>query len=293
MKILFIGSVMFSAHALRELINMGADVVGVCTLISSSFNADHEDLTPIAKKAGIPVHYAADLHSKESINWICNLLPDVIFCFGWSRLIREPLLSLPPLGVIGFHPASLPANRGRHPIIWALVLGLDHTASTFFRMNSTADTGDIISQLGLDINPSDNASTLYARITILAMKQLRDFVPRLANGSILPIPQDHDLANTWRKRGPADGRIDWRMSANGIHNLVRGLTRPYVGAHFDYDHQTIKVWQTEIESKVPVNLEPGKVLQVNTNSLLVKAGTDAIWLLDYDPIITISVGSYL
>jgi methionyl-tRNA formyltransferase len=53
-KILFIGSVVFSAHALRELIAMGADVVGVCTLSASSFNADHEDLVPIAEKAGIP-----------------------------------------------------------------------------------------------------------------------------------------------------------------------------------------------------------------------------------------------
>ena len=94
MKILFIGSVIFSAHALRELINMGADVVGVCTLISSTFNADHEDLTPIAEKAGIPVNTAADLHSKESINWISSLSPDVIFCFGWSRLIGKPLLGL-------------------------------------------------------------------------------------------------------------------------------------------------------------------------------------------------------
>ena len=293
MRIVFIGSVLFSARALRELIAMGANVVGVCTLSTSIFNADHEDLTPIAKRAGIPVHSAADLHSQESINWISSLLPDVIFCFGWSRLIREPLLSLPPFGIIGFHPSGLPANRGRHPIIWALVLGLDETASTFFRMDGGADSGDIISQVKLSINPSDNARTLYERISKLAMIQLRDFVPRLANSSIQPTPQVHSLANTWRKRGLADGRIDWRMAASSIHNLVRGLTRPYVGAHFDYDQQTIKVWQTEIEPKAPVNLEPGKVLQVDKHSLLVKAGIGAIWLLDYDPIITVPPGSYL
>jgi methionyl-tRNA formyltransferase len=293
MRIVLIGSVIFSAHALRELIAMGADVVGVCTLSTCSFNADHEDLRPIAMQARIPVNSAADIHSQASIEWITSLLPDVIFCFGWSRLIREPLLSLPPLGVIGFHPAGLPANRGRHPIIWALILGLDETASTFFRMDSCADSGDIISQVRLNINPSDDAGTLYARITKLAMAQLRDFVPRLANGSITPTPQNNSLANTWRKRDHADGRIDWRMAASSIHNLVRGLTRPYVGAHFDYGHQTIKVWQTEIEAKAPINLEPGKVLQVRHNSLLVKAGIGAIWLLNYDPIITVPTGSYL
>jgi len=41
-------------------------------------------------------------------------------------------LGIAPLGVVGFHPAALPANRGRHPLIWALFLGLKKTASTFF-----------------------------------------------------------------------------------------------------------------------------------------------------------------
>jgi len=293
MRIVFIGSVIFSAHALRELIAMGADIVGVCTLSASSFNSDHEDLTPIAEKAGIPVHSQADLNSPASIKWISSLSPDVIFCFGWSRLIREPLLSLASFGVVGFHPAGLPANRGRHPIIWALVLGLDKTASTFFRMDAEADSGHIISQVIIDISASDNAYTLYERITKLAMIQLREFVPLLEQGRIQPTPQDHSLANIWRKRGPADGRIDWRMAATSIHDLVRGLTRPYVGAHFDYHQQIIKVWQTEIEPKVPANLEPGKVLQVNKNSILVKAGIGAIRLLDYEPRITVKCGSYL
>ena len=123
MKILFIGTVEFSARALHELINIQIDIVGVCTLSSSPFNSDHEDLTSIASNSGIPVLSAPDLHSQTSLDWINKLKPDIIFCFGWSQLIKEPLLSLAPLGVLGFHPAALPANRGRHPLIWALVLG--------------------------------------------------------------------------------------------------------------------------------------------------------------------------
>ena len=56
-----------------------------------------------------------------------------------------------------------------------------------------------------------------------------------------PQKQDHNLSNFWRKRNYLDGRIDWRMSAKSIHNLVRGLTRPYLGAEFIYDANTIKV----------------------------------------------------
>ena len=293
MRILFIGAVAFSAHALRELLAMHAEIVGVCTLTQSAFNADHVDLTPIAEQAGVPVRNTPDLNIPEVLEWIRERQPDVIFCFGWSRLIRNPLLSLPPLGVIGFHPAALPANRGRHPLIWALVLGLPETASTFFFMDEGADSGDILSQVSVSIAPEDDAGRLYQRITEVAMKQIRDFVPRLAEGNFLRQPQDHHSANVWRKRSPADGRIDWRMAATSIHNLVRGLTRPYVGAHFDWAGKEIKVWRAEVEPDVPMNIEPGKILAVDARGVLIKAGVDAVRLLETEGEFCLEVGAYL
>ena len=150
MRILFIGSVHFSASALQELIAMRSEVVGVCTLQESELNSDHENLSVIAEKAKIPVKYAPDVNSVESLSWIRNRKPDIIFCFGWSRLIHPPLLNLPPLGIIGFHPTDLPQNRGRHPLIWSLVLGLNETASSFFfRPSRKALTGPLCVRLGL------------------------------------------------------------------------------------------------------------------------------------------------
>lgn len=293
MKILLIGAVAFSARALRELIAMRAEVVGVCTLKQSSFNSDHADLTPIAAQAGIPVRHTPDLNDREVLGWIRQRGPDVIFCFGWSRLIRAPLLNLPNLGVVGFHPAALPANRGRHPLIWALVLGLPETASTFFLMDEGADTGDILSQVVVNISPEDDAGRLYNRITEVAMAQIRDIVPRLEDGGFRRVVQDGRFANVWRKRGPADGRIDWRMAAESIHNLVRGLTRPYVGAHFDYAGGEVKVWRTEVEPNVPLNFEPGRILAVGEPGLLIKAGIGGIRLLETAPQIDPEVGGYI
>ena len=293
MRILFVGAVAFSARALQELIAMQVDVVGVCTLAHSAFNADHVDLTSIAEQAGIPVCNTSDINSLEALNWIQERKPDVIFCFGWSRLIPKPLLTLPRLGVIGFHPAALPANRGRHPLIWALVLGLTETSSTFFFMDEGADSGDILSQVSLPIAPTDDAGTLYERVTEVAMGQIRDFVPRLDDGSFQRLRQDAHLANVWRKRGPLDGRIDWRMAAVSIHNLVRGLTRPYVGAHFDYQGREIKVWRTEVEPCVPANLEPGKILAADECGVLIKAGIGGIRLREIEPRVTLEIASYL
>ena len=87
MRILFIGAVEFSACALRELIAMRADVVGVCTVSESSFNADHVDLSPIAEEAGIPVRISPDINGEETLNWISEHDPEFIFCLVHSAVI--------------------------------------------------------------------------------------------------------------------------------------------------------------------------------------------------------------
>lgn len=293
MRIVFIGAVMFSEKTLKKLIEIHADVAGVCTLEESPFNSDHVDLTPFCRKHNIPVKYTTDINSDESIGWIKALAPDVIFCFGWSRLLKSELLNLAPLGVVGYHPAALPANRGRHPIIWALILGLDKTASTFFFMDEGADSGDILSQCPITISESDDAGVLYQRITEAALEQMEEFVPVLESDNYQRIPQDHSKANYWRKRGKKDGQIDWRMTARSIHNLVRGLTKPYIGAHFELDGEIIKVWETTVVENSRKNIEPGKVLTANESGTVVKAGEDSVRLIKTEPILEIQPGRYL
>ena len=293
MRVVFIGSVNFSRSALNRLIEMRTEIVGVCTLEQSSFNADHSDLSSICEANGIPWIYAPDINSEESIQWITDKRPDVIFCFGWSRLIRERLLNLAPLGVVGFHPAGLPANRGRHPLIWALVLGLQETASTFFLMDEEADSGDILCQQKIEIEDEDNAATLYEKVTLCALDQIQMLLPQLASGVFTKLAQDNQQANTWRKRGKADGQIDWRMSARSIHNLVRGLTKPYVGAHFIYQGQEYKIWKTELVVSVPQNIEPGKILEVADEGPVVTCGEQGIRLLKTEPPFNPVPGEYL
>jgi methionyl-tRNA formyltransferase len=196
-------------------------------------------------------------------------------------------------GVVGFHPATLPANRGRHPLIWALVLGLEKTASTFFFMDAGADSGDILSQREIFIEDEDDARTLYDKVTRTALEQIEEFLPQLALGTFQRHKQDQQIANTWRKRGSADGKIDWRMSAHSIHNLVRGLAKPYVGAHFIVDGREIKVWKVAVVSDVPRNIEPGKILMQTGSRPVVKCGEDAICLLVTEPSFEPIVGGYL
>ena len=293
MRIVFVGAVEFSRSVLDYLLSLHASVVGVCTLRNSKSNADHVDLASTCESNSIPWTYAEDINSAEALAWISEKAPDVIFCFGWSRLLKHDLLALAPLGVIGFHPSALPANRGRHPLIWALVLGLRNTASTFFFMDVGADSGDILSQDPVEIDDVDDARTLYEKVTKTALAQIGKFLPQLESGGFPRLEQDTRLANTWRKRGQSDGAIDWRMSASAIHNLVRGLSKPYVGAHFENDGREYKVWKTRVVNTEIQNIEPGKVLSSTRSEFVVKCGDAAICLMVTEPSFEPVVGTYL
>jgi methionyl-tRNA formyltransferase len=203
---------------------------------------------------------------------------------GWSRLIKREILIIPPIGVIGYHPAALPQNRGRHPLIWALVLGIENTGSTFFFMDEGADSGDIINQELIKIDPCDDAGTLYYKVLKVAKKQITKILHSLTIGNYERTPQNHSIANVWRKRTRVDGEIDWRMSAKNIHNLVRGLTKPYIGAHFILNGKEYKVWKSHIADDMRIkNAEPGKLVAIKSGIPYVKCGDCCIALLEVDP----------
>jgi methionyl-tRNA formyltransferase len=291
MRIVFIGAVEFSLRALEKVLSLNANVVGVCTLKTSSFNSDFVDLTVCSNKKNIPSIYVDDINSPTSLEWIANLNPDVVFCFGLSRLLKSGILNVAPMGVVGFHPAALPANRGRHPIIWALALGLTETASTFFFMNEGADSGDILSQSFIPINDYDDARSLYDKVVSKALDQIEEFLPKLIDKDYDRIAQDDSKSNTWRKRGREDGVIDWRMSATSIHNLVRALGKPYVGAEFHFNEVNYKVWKTEVIVNDVSNIEPGKVVDIDSSGFpVVKCGDKAIKLIYTEPVFRITKG---
>ena len=295
MRIVYIGSVIFSAKALEKLISIDAEIVGVVTKKESTFNSDFFDLSSIAQMNEIPFHYTTKINSVETINWIKLLNPDIIFCFGWSNLIKKEVLEIAPLGVIGFHPTLLPYNKGRHPLIWAKVLGLEKTGSTFFFMDEGADSGDILSQKEFIINFEDDASALYTNTINTALNQIDDFYLKLKNGSFLKIPQKKDAGNTWRKRNMKDGLIDFRMNSKVICNLVRALTKPYVGAHVEYNNENVTIWEVELSdcSDDPKNIESGKVLNVTDGKIEVKTGDSSIWLINHDFAVLPQIGTYI
>jgi len=118
-------------------------------------------------------------------------------------------------------------------------------------------------------------------VTESALKQIEEFLPKLQDKIYTRIPQDHSKASSWRKRHKNDGRIDFRMGSRAVYNLVRVLTKPYVGAHVFYKSKEVKVWQVkEVGVKLP-KIEYGKVLDVKNNEILVKCYDNAVLLVKH------------
>lgn len=296
MNIIFIGCVQSSLVLLNELLVNGFNVVGIVTKKSSDFNSDFRDLLPICKIYNIDIHYTKTGNDKDTYRFIKDRDPDLIYCFGWSHILSKDILEIPNLASVGFHPAKLPMNKGRHPLIWALVLGLKSTASTFFIMEEIVDNGYIISQVEIDIKFEDDAQSLYDKVLSVAKKQVLDITDGFIKNNIKYLNTELMKDNVWRKRKKDDGKIDFRMSAESIYNLIRGLTKPYVGAHFEYNGKEYKVWKSNVIydlDKVYENIEPGKIIEVYSDtSFLVKTGENLIKIIESDEII-LNEGEYI
>ena len=89
MKILFIGTVLFSKNILDEIIRSKNEVVGVVGKKKSGFNSDYYDIVKYSKLKKIDSVYTNNINSSKIIKWIKRKRPDIIFCIGWSQLLSE------------------------------------------------------------------------------------------------------------------------------------------------------------------------------------------------------------
>jgi len=103
MNIVLIGTVKFSLEMFSVLVESGENIIGVVTGKNNKINSDYADLSSTCQKYGIPCFITDDVNSTDVIKWISDLSPDIIFCFGWSKLIKKELLNITTMGVIGYH----------------------------------------------------------------------------------------------------------------------------------------------------------------------------------------------
>lgn len=274
MQTVLVGAVESTAVTLEALARHEVPPAAVFTLPLSLAHrhSDFVDLRPIAAQFGVPVVDTRNVNDPESLERLRSLAPRYVMVIGWSQICRREFLDLPSDGAIGFHPALLPADRGRAVIPWMILKRRSETGNTLFWMDEGMDSGDIIRQVRVEVSRGETAATLYAKHIDALRRMLDVVIPQLQRGEAPHIRQDHSRATYCAKRTPSDGLIDWQATADDVWTLVRAVGDPYPGAFTYYRGHKLFVWEADYAGDGPFIGLPGQVQAVSGDGALVQCG---------------------
>ena len=183
------GTSEFAIPSLEQLIAGNFDIVGVVTQPDKP-SGRGKRLTPppvkiIAAAHNLPIYQPDRVRNRDFIQVLKKLRPTAIVVAAFGQLLPKSVLAIPPCGCINLHPSLLPKYRGAAPIQWALINGETETGITVMLLDEGADTGDIILQKRVKIDPQDTAATLSNRLAHLAAPLL---IRALEDASSAPPP---------------------------------------------------------------------------------------------------------
>ena len=283
MRIVYMGTPPFAVPPLQSLITAGHEVVGVVTRIDKPAGRG-KVLTPpavkiAAEQSNITVFQPKRVRERSSVEAIEAMEPDVIVVAAYGQILPREILALPKFGCVNIHASLLPAYRGAAPINWAIISGETRAGITIMQMDEGLDTGAILAQESVPIDPRDTTGTLTEKLSELGSWLIVDTLSRIEVGGLTAVPQDNGKASMAPLLKKADGLIDWTMSAREIHNRVRGLT-PWPGAHGYLDGKVIKVLGTEVAEGTG---EPGALYEQDRNGLAIGTGNGLLRIVTIQP----------
>jgi methionyl-tRNA formyltransferase len=246
-------------------------------------HSDYVDLEDLCARLAVRLARVSDVNHPDSLKLLIDTHPEYVFVIGWSQICRRPLLKIPKIGIIGYHPAPLPTNRGRAVIPWTILQGATETGSTLFWLDEGMDSGPILNQRRFPLEPRETAQTLYAKHLDALKIILGEAVALLRSAQAPALEQAEEHATYCAKRTPADGHIDWQQKAADIDRLVRATTRPYPGAFTFADHEKLIVWQADVHDGPRYSALPGQILYFDQSMPVVRCGDGMnLILLDFD-----------
>jgi methionyl-tRNA formyltransferase len=236
-----------------------------------------KQLTPppvkeLALRLGLPVQQPTTLKTPEFVEGLRALRPDLFVVVAYGRILPVAVLEVPRLGPWNVHGSLLPKYRGAAPIQWSIIRGESKTGIEIMRMEAGLDTGPVAASAETPISDEDTAGTLAARLALMGAQLLVETIPRIADGSAVPVPQDHAAATLAPMLKKEDGWLDFTAAAREVSARARGVD-PWPGPAAMLDGEPIKLFAPRV---VAGQGEPGVVLGANTQGLLVACGRDAL-----------------
>lgn len=283
MRLVYMGTPQFAVQPLRTLVADGHEIAGVVTRVDKPAGRGKIMTSPpvklAAREMGLAVVQPRRVRDPEFIEWLRRIAPDMIVVAAYGQILPPDVLSLPKFGCINIHASLLPAYRGAAPINWAIIRGEREAGDTIMQMDSGMDTGAILMQESIPIDPRDTAGTLTEKLSSLGAALISRALPLIASGGLAPVAQDETKATLAPLLRKEDGRLDWTLSAADIHNRVRGLS-PWPGAFSVLDGKIIKIISSEA---VDGSGEPGMLYENDGATLDIGCGNGKLRILSLQP----------
>ncbi len=282
LKVAFCGTPDFAVPSLNKLIERGYQLT-VFTQPDRPKGRNNKLVAPpvkeIALKNNIPVFQFEKIRSDEGVRTLKKFAPDLMVTAAFGQILSQENLDIPPLGCINVHASLLPKYRGAAPIQWSIIDGEEYTGVTTMMTDIGLDTGDILLKEKVKIGEDENCEELFNRLSLIGADLLVRTIDELLAGTLPRIKQDANQATRCAMLKKETGKIDFRMTSQQIHNLVRG-TYSWPCAHAYMDDELVKIWVTKkVDTDYDYNkdAEPGMCVIANPKiGLFIKTGDGII-----------------
>ena len=273
MKLLFMGSGRFAVPSLRALLDSSHELLALITQPDKPAGRGHALRSPptkdLALERSIPVHQPKKVREPESVALIQGLAPECIVVAAYGQIIPKSILDIPAKGIINIHGSLLPAYRGAAPIQWAIVRGEVETGITTMLMDEGLDTGAILLQEKLPIEPDDTSATLEDKLAELGADLILETLDGWKAESIQAIPQDDGKATLAPRIKQNDAVVDWNGTAEEIERAIRGFI-PWPVAHTTLHGKNVKLWSAAVTPSG--DAAAGETISVGPEGILVGCG---------------------
>ncbi len=250
LRIIFMGTPEFAVASLAKLVACNCNIVAVITAPDKPSGRGMQLQASAVKQYAVahnlPLLQPTNLKDEAFVQALSALQADVQVVVAF-RMLPQVVWSMPPMGTINVHGSLLPKYRGAAPINWAIMHGDTVTGVTTFKLAHAIDTGHILMQQQMPINPTDTAGTIHDAMMHLGAAVLIDTLTALLNNTITPIPQlinDEAVVHA-PKLNKDNCIIDWSHTCTHVYNHIRGLA-PYPNAYTYLDGLICKVYEASM-----------------------------------------------